>query len=211
VLVVLVSPGMGLCGPGIRLARGGPRAHRPRPPSTTRCSASTPRPARSRRTWASPWTTCARYCAAARCPGRCARSGAPSILAPAPASSPPGQQPGVLYLDTAWLREEYLTWRRALDDIAAQIGCPVQTLNRFAHDQGIPVGPAAAPPSSPPPQHPAATPVTCPRGLDRTLRQHADGSPRCRPRISRSTGSSPPPTWPGYSPGSKPARTRPSR
>jgi hypothetical protein len=26
-----------------------------------------------------------------------------------------------------------------LDDIAAQIGCPIQTLNRFAHDHGIPV------------------------------------------------------------------------
>jgi hypothetical protein len=47
----------------------------------------------------------------------------------------------VLYLDPAWLREEYLTWHRPLDDIAAQIGCPVQTLNRFARDHGIPVRP----------------------------------------------------------------------
>jgi TniQ/Bacterial regulatory helix-turn-helix protein, lysR family len=59
----------------------------------------------------------------------------------APASPPPGQQPGVLYLDPAWLREEYLTWHRSLDDIAGQIGCPIQTLNRFAHEHGIPVRP----------------------------------------------------------------------
>lgn len=43
------------------------------------------------------------------------------------------------YLDPAWLRREYLTWHRSLDDIADQIGCPLQTLNRFARDHGIPV------------------------------------------------------------------------
>ena len=58
-----------------------------------------------------------------------------------PASPPPGQQPGVLYLDPAWLREEYLTWHRSIDDIAGQIGCPIQTLNRFAREHGIPVRP----------------------------------------------------------------------
>lgn len=47
----------------------------------------------------------------------------------------------MLYLDPAWLREEYLTWHRSLDDIAGQIGCPIQTLNRFAHEHGIPVRP----------------------------------------------------------------------
>jgi hypothetical protein len=61
------------------------------------------------------------------------------IPAPEPIARPPGQQPGVLYLDPAWLRQEYLTWHRSLDDIADQIGCPLQTLNRFAHDHGIPV------------------------------------------------------------------------
>jgi hypothetical protein len=45
----------------------------------------------------------------------------------------------VTYLDPAWLRREYLTWHRSLDDIADQIGCPLQTLNRFARDHGIPV------------------------------------------------------------------------
>jgi hypothetical protein len=43
----------------------------------------------------------------------------------------------VIYLDPAWLRREYLTWHRSLDDIAAQVGCPIQTLNRFARDHGI--------------------------------------------------------------------------
>jgi len=61
------------------------------------------------------------------------------IPAPEPAARPPGQQPGVIYLDPAWLRREYLTWHRSLDDIAAQISCPLQTLNRFARDHGIEV------------------------------------------------------------------------
>jgi hypothetical protein len=61
------------------------------------------------------------------------------IPAPEPAARPPGQQPGVIYLDPGWLRREYLTWHRSLGDIAAQTGCPLQTLNRFAHDHGIPV------------------------------------------------------------------------
>jgi hypothetical protein len=58
-----------------------------------------------------------------------------------PGADPAGQQPGVLYLDPAWLREEYLTWHRSLNDIAHQIGCPVITLNTFAHQHGIPVRP----------------------------------------------------------------------
>jgi TniQ/Bacterial regulatory helix-turn-helix protein, lysR family len=61
------------------------------------------------------------------------------IPAAEPATRPPGQQPGVIYLDPAWLRREYLTWHRSLDDIADQIGCPLQSLNRFARDHGIPV------------------------------------------------------------------------
>ena len=46
------------------------------------------------------------------------------IPLPQAAARPPGQQPGSIYLDPAWLRREYLTWHRSLDDIAAQIGCP---------------------------------------------------------------------------------------
>jgi hypothetical protein len=61
------------------------------------------------------------------------------IPAPEPATRPTGQQPGVIYLDPAWLCKEYLTWHRSLDDIAAQAGCTIQTLNRFARDHGIPV------------------------------------------------------------------------
>ncbi|MGH3302571.1 MAG: helix-turn-helix domain-containing protein [Streptosporangiaceae bacterium] len=66
------------------------------------------------------------------------------IPAAAPAIPTPGQQPGVIYLDPAWLREEYLTWQRSLNDIAAQIRCPLQTLNTFAHDHAIPVRPRGA-------------------------------------------------------------------
>ncbi len=80
----------------------------------------------------------------------------------APASPPPGQQPGVLYLDPAWLHEEYLTWHRSLDDIAAQLGCPVQTLNRFAREHGIPVRPRGTrvftPPGTTPGCHPSEVP-----------------------------------------------------
>ena len=61
------------------------------------------------------------------------------IPATEPATRPSGQQPGVIYLDPAWLRQEYLTWHRSLDDIAAQVGCTIQTLNRFARDHAIPV------------------------------------------------------------------------
>jgi hypothetical protein len=51
----------------------------------------------------------------------------------------------VLYLDPAWLREEYLTWHRPIGDIAAEIGCPVHILNRFAREHGIPVRPRGSP------------------------------------------------------------------
>ena len=61
------------------------------------------------------------------------------IPATEPATRPSGQQPGVIYLDPAWLRQEYRTWHRSLDDIAAQVGCTIQTLNRFARDHAIPV------------------------------------------------------------------------
>jgi hypothetical protein len=61
------------------------------------------------------------------------------IPAREPATRPPGQQSGVIYLDPAWLRREYLTWHRSLDDIAAHVGCTIQILNRFARDHGIPV------------------------------------------------------------------------
>jgi hypothetical protein len=61
------------------------------------------------------------------------------IPVPEPSARPPGQQAGVLYLDLTWLRQEYLTWHRSLDDIAAELGCPVHALNRFARDHGIPV------------------------------------------------------------------------
>jgi hypothetical protein len=102
------------------------------------------------------------------------------IPAPEPAARPPGQQPGVLYLDPAWLRREYLTWHRSLDDIADQIGCPVQTLNRFARDHGIPVrtrGTSTYAPAS-------AAPGIHPRDLPEPLRSALIGS-RARGRLDR--------------------------
>jgi hypothetical protein len=102
------------------------------------------------------------------------------ISAPEPAARPPGQQPGVIYLDPAWLRREYLTWHRSLDDIAAQIGCPLQTLNRFAHDYGIPVrtrGTSSYMPAT-------SAPGIHPRDLPQPLRSALIG-PRARGRLDR--------------------------
>jgi molybdate transport repressor ModE-like protein len=99
---------------------------------------------------------------------------------PEPAARPPGQQPGVLYLDPAWLRQEYLTWHRSLDDIAAQIGCPIQILNRFARDHGIPVrsrGTSSYIPAD-------SAPGTHPRDLPEPLRSALTG-PRARSRLDR--------------------------
>jgi TniQ/Bacterial regulatory helix-turn-helix protein, lysR family len=102
------------------------------------------------------------------------------VPAPEPATRPPGQQPGVIYLDPSWLRREYLTWHRSLDDIAAQIGCPIQTLNRFAHDNGIPVrtrGTSSYMPA-------ASAPGIHPRDLPQPLLSALIG-PRARGRLDR--------------------------
>jgi hypothetical protein len=84
----------------------------------------------------------------------------------------------VIYLDPAWLRREYLTWHRSLDDIAAQIGCPLQTLNRFARDHGIEVrsrGTSSYMPAG-------AAPGLHPRDLPEPLRSALIG-PRARARL----------------------------
>jgi hypothetical protein len=102
------------------------------------------------------------------------------IPAPEPAARPPGQQPGVIYLDPAWLRREYLTWHRSLDNIAAQVGCTVQTLSRFARDHGIPVrvrGSSIYMPA-------ASAPGIHPRDLPEPLRSALIG-PRARGRLDR--------------------------
>jgi TniQ/Bacterial regulatory helix-turn-helix protein, lysR family len=102
------------------------------------------------------------------------------IPAPEPATRPPGQQPGVIYLDPGWLRTEYLTWHRSLDDIAAQAGCPLQTLNQFARDHGIPVrnrGTSSYIPA-------ASAPGIHPRDLPEPLRSALIG-PRARSRLDR--------------------------
>ena len=102
------------------------------------------------------------------------------IPATEPATRPSGQQPGVIYLDPAWLRQEYLTWHRSLDDIAAQVGCTIQTLNRFARDHAIPVrtrGTSTYMPAS-------SAPGLHPRDLPEPLRSALIG-PRARGRLDR--------------------------
>jgi TniQ len=98
----------------------------------------------------------------------------------APASLPPGQQPGVLYLDPAWLSEEYLTWHRSLNDIAHQLGCPVKTLSTFAHQHGIPIRPRGSS------QHITSTaaPGQHPRDLPEPLR-HALTGRNAQQRLQR--------------------------
>jgi hypothetical protein len=100
------------------------------------------------------------------------------IPAPEPAARPPGQQPGVIYLNPAWLREEYLAWHRSLDDIAAQLGCPVQALNRFARDHGIPIRTRGTSSYIPV----GAAPGTHPRDLPEPLRSALTGR-RARQRL----------------------------
>ncbi len=51
----------------------------------------------------------------------------------------PPANPGARNLDPAWLRREYLDWRRPLPDIAAQLGCRVATLKAFAHEHHVPL------------------------------------------------------------------------
>ncbi len=84
----------------------------------------------------------------------------------------------MIYLDPAWLRREYLTWHRSLDDIAAQVGCPIQILNRFARDHGIPVRSRGTSTYMPP----AAAPGIHPRDLPEPLRSALVGR-RARRRL----------------------------
>ena len=51
----------------------------------------------------------------------------------------PPANPRARNLDPAWLRREYLDWRRPLPDIAAQLGCRVATLKAFAHEHHVPL------------------------------------------------------------------------
>ena len=60
----------------------------------------------------------------------------------APGSVRQSTQPAsrkAISLDPEWLRHEYVSWRRPLPDIAAQVGCRVATLRNFAHEHNIPL------------------------------------------------------------------------
>lgn len=50
---------------------------------------------------------------------------------------PPAEN--TICLDPDWLRNEYVTWRRPLPDIAAQLGCKTAVLKKFAHEHNIPL------------------------------------------------------------------------
>ena len=115
------------------------------------------------------------------------------IPAPEPAARPPDQQPRVIYLDPAWLRREYLIWHRSLDDIAGQIGCPLQTLNRFARDHASPSAAAAPAATCRPARHPASTRATRPNrsAAPSSDPAHADAWTTCW--SSAGTPASPPP------------------
>jgi hypothetical protein len=126
------------------------------------------------------------------------------IPAPEPAARPPGQHPGVIYLDPDWLRQEYLTWHRSLGDIAEQAGCPVQTLNRFAHDHGIPVRTRGT--SS---YMPAASALgTHPRDLPEPLRSALIG-PRARERLEHLLATARHPSILAAAPGTRPLASHP--
>lgn len=67
----------------------------------------------------------------------------PVVSTRSPAETHAG--PNTIYLDPAWLRQEYLTWRRNLADIAAELGCHVAVLKKFAHEHHIPLRPPSGP------------------------------------------------------------------
>ncbi|MEU4360355.1 TniQ family protein [Promicromonospora sp. NPDC023987] len=61
-----------------------------------------------------------------------------TVLPPDTTSSKPAK---AFRVDPDWLREEYLTWRRSLPDIADEIGCGLSTLRAFAHAHDIHIRP----------------------------------------------------------------------
>jgi hypothetical protein len=64
------------------------------------------------------------------------------VLTPATSPGTPADthaNVNTIYLDPAWLRREYVTWRRSLPDIAGELGCKIATLKKFAHEHSIPL------------------------------------------------------------------------
>jgi len=52
----------------------------------------------------------------------------------------PGRPP-VHHIDGAWLREQYLTHKRTMPDLAREVGVSVSTLRRHARQMSIPTRP----------------------------------------------------------------------
>jgi hypothetical protein len=117
----------------------GPAPTRPaptQPPFTTPCWMTTPRPSRSRRTWAYPRATYGQVLRRhplprPRRPIRCTL-----IPAPEPAARPPGPAARRDLPRPGLAPPEYLTWHRSLDDIAARVAAASRP---SAGSAGIPV------------------------------------------------------------------------
>jgi hypothetical protein len=86
----------------------------------------------------------------------------PGAILPATDPAHRRQADGTYHVNVAWLHEQYVTWRRSLADIAAEIGCHRTTLGDFAKQHGICLRPRGggadfiAPNLAP--AHPAALP-----------------------------------------------------
>ena len=89
----------------------------------------------------------------------------PARRTPAPAIPPADAPPGQPGLDPAWLREEYHTWRRPLEDIASQTGYPAHALSRLARANGIPIRPRGSGGFNAPGYHPRDLPEPLRRAL----------------------------------------------
>lgn len=73
-------------------------------------------------------------------PGRPLPTRSRTIHAPGPGTVRHAEQDTARFrVDPAWLHEEYVTWRRSLPDIAAEIGCNLSVLSVFAHAHRIPI------------------------------------------------------------------------
>jgi Bacterial regulatory helix-turn-helix protein, lysR family len=75
----------------------------------------------------------------------------------------------VYHVNVVWLHEQYVTWRRSLADIAADIGCHSTTLGEFAKQHAIPIRPRGGGSNFIAPNAAPAHPATLPSPLREAL------------------------------------------
>jgi hypothetical protein len=75
----------------------------------------------------------------------------------------------VYHVNVVWLHEQYVTWRRSLADIAADIGCHSTTLGEFAKQHTIPLRPRGGGSNFIAPNAAPAHPATLPSPLREAL------------------------------------------